>query len=868
MTGGIYATASFHLHNDSNSDHLRLSEVASDLFTNPLGLFDFTLNTHVGISAYVEALSFEIYRYNIATIPLPELSFKIPASGPARTVTTLAGPPSATASYGQTVKLTATVQSGLSTGSVPVGGVKFTDLTTNTVLGTVLLPASSNGVATLPYTFTTLGNHEIQATFLGNDSYRTSVSTLSLTVTPANTTTTLSAPSPNPVYGQSSTVTATVSIPTGGTTFAGSVRFSIDGQPAFLIPLNITGSTGTAVLDLPSTLLATAVHTIGATYISSATVIQGNSTATPYSLTIGPAKTQTALAGGSPNPSVFGQPVFFQVSAVAPGAGTPTGVVNFTDATTGANLGSAPLVNGQATLPLTAATARTYMITAKYQGDSNFASSSTATPVQQVVEPAATSTAVSVSPNPVVVGNPVTLTAVVSAQSSSQVTPTGTVQFKVDGQNFGTPQPLTQTGTATLITTTLPLGNNHTVSAAFTDPRNNFSTSTGTLTGNLSIIPRVATTVTAPSTSPNPVAFGTAITLTATVLQQLPNLINYALPTGPVDFFDVTTDTDLGTRQAINGTASLMNYTVSLEPGANQIEARYYAGDSIFLPSVSPALTLTVLNPTEVTTNQDTSNPGQVSLRGAINYADSNPGSTITFLPSLAGQTISLTSPLPALSANVTIDGLGATQLSVKGTGVASVFVVSSGVTATISGLTITGGGSATGSLRVSGAGVANSGILTLSGDTVTGNTTYLSGGGVYNTGMLTVLDSTISNNQAAWGAGIANSGTLDVEGSTFAGNMAVGNNGRSGLGGGGAGGGGAGLGGALFNSGSGTATLVDSTISGNTAQEARVQPRLEEGRTTGAMARRAGTAPRRPITTEGRARARSVVAARGAATT
>ncbi len=53
----------------------------------------------------------------------------------------------------------------------------------------------------------------------------------------------------------------------------------------------------------------------------------------------------------------------------------------------------------------------------------------------------------------------------------------------------------------------------------------------------------------------------------------------------------------------------------------------------------------------------------------AINYADSNSGSTITFLPSLAGQTINLTSPLPAgTSANVTIDGLGA-GLTVKGTG-------------------------------------------------------------------------------------------------------------------------------------------------------------------------------------------------------
>ena len=60
----------------------------------------------------------------------------------------------------------------------------------------------------------------------------------------------------------------------------------------------------------------------------------------------------TALAGGSPNPSVFGQPVVFQVSAVAPGVGVPTGLVIFTNENTGAEVGRAVLVNGQAVIAL------------------------------------------------------------------------------------------------------------------------------------------------------------------------------------------------------------------------------------------------------------------------------------------------------------------------------------------------------------------------------------------------------------------------------------------------------------------------------------------------------------------------------------
>ncbi len=163
----------------------------------------------------------------------------------------------------------------------------------------------------------------------------------------------------------------------------------------------------------------------------------------------------------------------------------------------------------------------------------------------------------------------------------------------------------------------------------------------------------------------------------------------------------------------------------------------------------------------------------------------------------------------------------------------------------------ITGGGvPPSGISGVSGSGIANAGTLTLTDDTVTGNTTILNGGGVYNTGMLTVIDCSITNNSAAIGVGIFNGGTLDVERSTFSGNTAVGNNGNKGPA-------------SEFrcrqaagrdsaapcsNSGSGTAMLVDSTISkGNTAQEeTRPGPRLEAGRTTGAAAGRAGTAPRR----------------------
>src|SRR5207244_9722732 len=85
----------------------------------------------------------------------------------------------------------------------------------------------------------------------------------------------------------------------------------------------------------------------------------------------------TSTVVAVPNPSTFGQPVTFSVSitALAPGAGTPTGTVQF--AVDGVNLGDPVAVTGGvATSPPYAGLAvgdRT--ITAIYSGDPNFAPS-------------------------------------------------------------------------------------------------------------------------------------------------------------------------------------------------------------------------------------------------------------------------------------------------------------------------------------------------------------------------------------------------------------------------------------------------------------------------------------------------------------
>jgi hypothetical protein len=88
---------------------------------------------------------------------------------------------------------------------------------------------------------------------------------------------------------------------------------------------------------------------------------------------------------------------------------------------------------------------------------------------------ATTTTAVSSSVNPSDFGQSVTLTATVTSGAG---TPSGTVQFKDNGNNLGAPVAL-NAGVAQFTTSTLASGN-HPITADYNGDTN-FATSTGTL---------------------------------------------------------------------------------------------------------------------------------------------------------------------------------------------------------------------------------------------------------------------------------------------------------------------------------------------------------------------------------------------------
>jgi hypothetical protein len=77
-----------------------------------------------------------------------------------------------------------------------------------------------------------------------------------------------------------------------------------------------------------------------------------------------------------------------------------------------------------------------------------------------------------------------------------------------------------------------------------------------------------------------------------------------------------------------------------------------------------------------VTTTADAIRLG--TLRSAILFADAHPGTIITFAKNLAHHKITLSSDLPLLESNVTIDG-GADHITISGAGQHRIFFADSG---------------------------------------------------------------------------------------------------------------------------------------------------------------------------------------------
>jgi len=148
----------------------------------------------------------------------------------------------------------------------------------------------------------------------------------------------------------------------------------------------------------------------------------------------------------------------------------------------------------------------------------------------------------------------------------------------------------------------------------------------------------------------------------------------------------------------------------------------------------------------------NTADAGPGSLRDAI--AGAPTGSTITFDPAIAGQTITLTSgELAVVGKSLTIEGPATTGITISGGGTSRILSVAIDAALTLRNATVTGG--MTGQ---PGAGIYSEGTLAIDHSTISNNNALASaygivaGGGIWASGPTTISNSTISGNSAGTG--------------------------------------------------------------------------------------------------------------------
>jgi len=530
-------------------------------------------------------------------------------------------------SYGQSVTLYATLQTSynlLSNG----GTVTFTD--NGTQLGT----ATIQGSATVSITTTTLGVgvRTITAKYSGDSNLLASTGTFAQTVNPAATTTTISSTSYTPAFGQSITLTANVR-PTLGNTPTGTITFMDRTTTLGTVPL----ANNTASFSIST--LSAGTHYISAQYSGDAD--SAASTSGQTLVTVSPPATTTVLAS-SVNPSSYNQPVILTATLQLTSSGTPTGTVIFYDGSS--QIGSSTIANNSAQLTISGFQLGTHSITATYSGDANF-SGSTSTAVSQVVNAAPTTTTVTSLDNPGTVGFNVRF--LVGTTAAFGGGPAGSVTL-YDGATVvgvGNLPGTVNNNSVEIVVSGLAAGS-HSMTAKYSGSVY-YAAGTSSLVTQVMNLPATSTYLN-PLT--NPVAFGQALTLVASV--QPPGS---GSATGTIAFLDGATA--LGTATVANNAVRLS--VSSLSVGSHTLTAKY-SGDSNFAASTSTPVTETVNQAATTTTVSSSATPSaynqSVTFSASVAPAYGvNATGTVTFLD---GATSLGTASVSNNSAQITVSTL------------------------------------------------------------------------------------------------------------------------------------------------------------------------------------------------------------------
>lgn len=274
-------------------------------------------------------------------------------------------------------------------------------------------------------------------------------------------------------FGQTISLSAQVSggTPTGNVEFrnGASVLATAALNGSFVAAANITPAVG--------------AYSITANYVGDANHIGSSSAAT--AVTVSKADTSLAL-NTTGSPTDYGQTVTFTVpiSVTAPGAGSPSGNIEFRD--NGTLIATQPLIAGEATLSINSLPVNSgnpHPITATYTGSGNY-NGSTIGPINHVVNRVQPTMQLNSSLDPSLLGQQLTISAVITGGI-----PTCFVDFEAD--NLGDGNPAFNIGGAAVsggtaaITWTPPAVGDYAITATCGGDANQFATNGSGLTQNV-----------------------------------------------------------------------------------------------------------------------------------------------------------------------------------------------------------------------------------------------------------------------------------------------------------------------------------------------------------------------------------------------
>ena len=312
----------------------------------------------------------------------------------------------------------------------------------------------------------------------------------------------------------------------------------------------------------------------GRVVLSSGVLFGVSTTGTGVTLAPLQSATTTRLQS-SANPSNPGLPVTFTASVSTRTSAVTTGTVAFMQGTS-VLATVAPNGNGMASFTTRSLPLGTTAITAVFSGAGGFLGSTSPT-LNVVVVPSRTVTSLAGSPDPSILGQPVTLTAAVSGTAGAPVT-TGTVTFQRGSQFLGKVA-VTSAGTASLSVSSLPVGKIG-IQAIYSGSVNDLGSVSSVYKQTVNALPTATTLSIATET----LARGrTEYFLVATVVPQTGISLT---PTGTVAFR--RNGRSIGTARLSGGTAKLV--LGRSPPSSTLTFVASFQGGTEFGPSSSPAL--------------------------------------------------------------------------------------------------------------------------------------------------------------------------------------------------------------------------------------------------------------------------------------